>query len=385
MTFLSRLLGTAKRGAPPATAVTDHIDRALSAAGLDRAGDAGGIRATIDRALAAAGLRVPQPGSVVDVAPAPAPAPRPATPAPPAARPEAQAPDATHSGGRFMRAPYANANGRREYRLYLPADYDAGATPRPLVVMLHGCTQSAEDFAAGTRMNALADRHGFLVAYPQQAGKANHAKCWNWFRPADQTGDAGEPSILAGIARQVADDHRVDRERIFVAGLSAGAAMAVILGRTQPGLVRAIGVHSGLPYASAHDVPSAFAAMQTGASARTAAPGRGGTGPGVPLIVFHGDEDRTVAPPNADAIVADARHPPLSTRAETGRVPGGRAYTRQIAVDDAGRPWLEHWTVHGAGHAWSGGDPSGSYTDPTGPDASAAMVDFFLRQAARPA
>ncbi|WP_462114797.1 extracellular catalytic domain type 1 short-chain-length polyhydroxyalkanoate depolymerase, partial [Lysobacter xanthus] len=283
--------------------------------------------------------------------------------------------DTGTGAGRFLHASFANAHGRRDYRLYLPVGYDPDGERRALVLMLHGCTQSAEDFAIGTRMNALADRHGFLVAYPQQIGKANHAKCWNWFRPEDQRGDAGEPSVLAGIALQVAQDHRVDPRRIFAAGLSAGAAMAVILGRTHPDLIRAIGVHSGLPFASAHDVASAFATMQG-----RAAPGAASNGADVPMIVFHGDADRTVAPSNADALEAQARRADWRVTDEQGRSAAGQAWSRRIAVDDTGAPRFERWTLHGAGHAWSGGDAAGSYTDPAGVDASAAMVDFFLRQ-----
>jgi poly(hydroxyalkanoate) depolymerase family esterase len=368
MKLLSRLPGDRK---PPSTGASagspaEHIARALSAAGLDRKRHHTGIRATIERALESAGLHAHResPEAVADASRTSAPASR-----------RAATPDrAPAAKGQFLHATYANAHGKRDYRLYLPVGYDAAGPARPLILMLHGCTQSAEDFAAGTRMNTLADRHGFLVAYPQQIGKANHAKCWNWFRPDDQRGDAGEPSILAGIARQVAHDHRVDTGKVFVAGLSAGAAMAVILGHTHPDLIRAVGVHSGLPYASAHDVPSAFAAMQgRGVAARAQA----AHGPAVPMILFHGDEDRTVAASNADALAAATARPGQRTRTETGRVPGGQAYTRQVVVDEAGRPRLERWTVHGAGHAWSGGDPASSYTDPAGPDASAAMVDFF--------
>ena len=372
MKFLSRLLG--ERKDPPsgmqATTAADHIARALSAAGLDRGGPGTTIRATIDRALASAGLQAPRAEQ--------APAPRQHQPSS-GFRAHAPAPAATPgAGGQFLHASHANAHGRRDYRLYLPVGYDAADAPRPLIVMLHGCTQSAEDFAVGTRMNALADAHGFLVAYPQQAGNANHAKCWNWFRPEDQRGEAGEPSILMGIVDQVAQAYRVDRGRVFVAGLSAGAAMAVILARTHPQHVRAIGVHSGLPYASAHDMPSAFAAMQ--GRGALPAPSAASNPIDVPMIIFHGDADRTVAPRNADAIAAQAQRPGPGPHVETGRAPGGQSWTRRISRDGADRRWLESWTVHGAGHAWSGGDPAGSYTDPNGPDASAAMVEFFLHQ-----
>lgn len=357
MKFLSRLLNrTAADGKATNHDAAGHIARALDAAGLTRR-EGLGIRDVIDRSLADAGLQVR--GDLTEAS----------------TRDAAPGEDAGAGGrGRFLQATFANAHGRRDYRLYLPVDYDAGGPLRALIVMLHGCTQTPEDFAVGTRMNAIADRHGMLVAYPRQIGKANHAKCWNWFRPEDQRGDAGEPSILAGIIEQVAQDHRVDPQRVFVAGLSAGAAMAVILGRTRPDLVRAIGVHSGLPYASANDVPSALAAMH----GRGTMPADGGA-LGVPVVLFHGDEDRTVVPRNADAI-AGAVRPGLRMRRESGQVQGGRGYTRDVGVDDADRVWLERWTVHGAGHAWSGGDSHGTYTDPTGPDASGAMVEFFLRQ-----
>lgn len=364
----SKLLDRSKH--PPGGAcgpgVAEQIAEALSAAGLTRSGAGGDVRATIDRALAAAGLHTGH--------------------APAAdARAHASGNPSRHdavertpaSAGRLLKATYANAHGRRDYRLYLPVGYDAAGPARPLILMLHGCTQSPEDFATGTRMNLLADRHGFLVAYPQQIGKANHAKCWNWFRPEDQRGDAGEPSILAGIVQQVAREHRVDTARVFVAGLSAGAAMAVILGRTRPDLVRAIGVHSGLPYASAHDVPSAFAAMQ---GRPASAPARVGAATAVPMILFHGDEDRTVASSNADALAAQSLPPGLRLQRDSGHPRGGQAYTREVAVDAEGVRRFERWTLHGAGHAWSGGDPAGSYTDPAGPDASLAMVEFFLQQ-----
>lgn len=366
MTLLSRLLGgRASPLEPLAEATAEHIARALSGAGLDHGTDPAGVRATIDRALASAGLRRGHDDA-------------PAVDGSASVHLERVDPPTGHAAparGRFLRAAHDSAHGRRDFRLYLPVSHDESGPECPLIVMLHGCTQTVEDFAVGTRMNALADRHGFLVAYPQQIAQANQARCWNWFRPEDQRADAGEPAILAGIVAQVAQAHRVDAGRVFVAGLSAGAAMAVVLGRTRPDLVRAIGVHSGLPYASAHDVPSAFAAMQGRGSAPT---GAHANGPAVPMIVFHGDADRTVAPSNAEALAATAVVPGQHMRTETGRVPGGQAWIRQRVEDAAGRPCFERWTVHGAGHAWSGGDPAGSYTDPAGPDASSAMVDFFL-------
>jgi len=284
--------------------------------------------------------------------------------------------------GQWIARSFSNDAGTRSYMLYVPAGYDRVASaPVPLVVMLHGCTQSPDDFAAGTRMNQLADVHGFLVAYPAQTANANGAKCWNWFRPEDQAHGRGEPSLIAGIARQVASDYRIDPRRVFVAGLSAGAAMAVILGETYPDVFAAVGAHSGLPFAAAHDMASAFTAMKAGPGQAAATP-TDTTQTTVPTIVFHGDADHTVAASNGRAIVRDASLGADIT-VETGEVAGGRSYTRKTFADAAGRPRGEHWLVHGTGHAWSGGSAQGSYTDPAGPDASEEMVRFFLQLAPR--
>ncbi|HEX2198763.1 MAG TPA: PHB depolymerase family esterase [Burkholderiales bacterium] len=261
--------------------------------------------------------------------------------------------------GRFIKRHYANAAGTRAYKVYLPARY--GGKSLPLVVMLHGCKQTPDDFAVGTGMNRLADELDFIVVYPSQARIANFSRCWNWFSLHNQQRDQGEPSLIAGITREVIERYGVDERRVYVAGLSAGGAMAAVMGATYPELYAAVGVHSGLPYASARDAVSAIAAMR--GQGEKAAPL-----PRVPTIVFHGDRDTTVHPHNGRYGVEEAR-----LESEQGEV-GGRSYTR---TRFRGRPKLEHWLVHGGGHAWFGGNDKGSYADPAGPDAAREMLRFF--------
>ncbi|PWF55600.1 esterase [Massilia glaciei] len=276
--------------------------------------------------------------------------------------------------GKFIDASFSNSAGTRSYKLYVPSTY-TGA-PTPLVVMLHGCTQNPDDFATGTQMNALAEEMHFLVVYPAQSQQANVSRCWNWFNAADQQRDQGEPSIIAGITRTVADQYAVDRGQVYVAGLSAGGAMATIMGTLYPDLYAAVGVHSGLPFAAAHDLPSAMAAMQ-GNLARNANMS-GNLAAAVPIIVFHGDRDTTVHPANGHELAArGARHAGKAPVVEPGSVPHGHNYTRTVHHREDGSPQAEHWTIHGAGHAWSGGSAHGTYTDGKGPDASREMMRFF--------
>jgi poly(hydroxyalkanoate) depolymerase family esterase len=374
-------------------AITDTIRRALAAAGLDtEAGLMKGVTATIEHALSAAGLIQRAAPSAyeapIEVVAREIETPHDGTDPVPIAP---TAPTEPAHPGTFVSRSFANDAGARTYKLYVPASYaEESSEPVPMIVMLHGCTQSPNEFAEGTRMNALADQHGFLVVYPAQAPNANGAKCWNWFRSEDQTRDRGEPSLIAGITREVASSYRVDERRIFVAGLSAGAAMAVILGVTYPELYAAVGAHSGLPYGAAHDLPSAFGAMKGGGAAARmrnppAAPmaRRPYANYAVPTIVFHGDCDHTVDPRNGTAIVEQATvgrsdESRLRASVREGTASGGRTYSHTIYVDAANQPVVEQWVLHGAGHAWSGGSPNGSFTDACGPEASAEMIRFFF-------
>jgi poly(hydroxyalkanoate) depolymerase family esterase len=282
-------------------------------------------------------------------------------------------------GAKFIEGTYGNKAGSRTYKLFVPSCYLPGR-PIPLVVMLHGCTQSPDDFAAGTRMNFIAEERACLVVYPAQPGSANPSKCWNWFRSADQRRNEGEPSLIAGITRQVMQEYSVDPGRVFVAGLSAGGAAAAIMGHTYSDLYAAVGIHSGLAYGAATDMPSAFAAMRHGGGAARLAIA---DAPAVPTIIFHGDRDTTVHPNNgAHAVEQAIGATKTQKKMHRGQIPGGHGYTRTIHADGE-RQILEHWNIHGAGHAWSGGSPAGSYTDPEGPDASKEMLRFFLEHSLR--
>lgn len=271
-------------------------------------------------------------------------------------------------GARFDTDSFTCGAGTRTFRTYVPSTAGEGITG--LVVMLHGCTQTPEDFAAGTGMNALAETHRLVIVYPRQSRGDNAQSCWNWFSRGDQRRDTGEPAILAGMTRQVAADHAVPEGRIFVAGLSAGGAMAVILGETYPDLFAAVGVHSGLPYASAKDIPSAFAAMAGNAPV-------GHAQNGTPTFVIHGAADSTVHPSNGAAIAHPRRG---ASELETRETVNGRGVIIRTSQSADG-PTLEYWSVDGLGHAWSGGSTNGSYTDRLGPDASKEMIRFFVEVA----
>ena len=280
--------------------------------------------------------------------------------------------------GKFLSLSCSAPAGTRAYKLYIPSTYTGQSMP--LVVMLHGCKQNPDDFAAGTGMNALAEEEGCLVVYPAQAKNANGSNCWNWFQAGDQRRDGGEPSIIAAITREIIRDYKADPARVYVAGLSAGGAMAAILASEYPDLYAAAGVHSGLPTGAAHDVPSAFAAMSKGGAPGAA---KAGNKSAVPVIVFHGDNDKTVHPRNGHDVLAQQADPKASAATvEKGSTPNGRSYTSAVHRDAGGKLVAEHWTVHGSGHAWSGGTRRGSYTDPKGPDASREMLRFFQQASA---
>ncbi len=257
-----------------------------------------------------------------------------------------------------------------------------------MVVMLHGCTQGADDFAAGTQMNTLARGLDMVVLYPEQTQHDNAQKCWNWFKPQHQRRGRGEPSVIAALAQSIGTEHRVDPARIYVAGLSAGGAMADIVGHCYPDVFAAVGVHSGLPQGCAADVMSALSVMRSGSPSAAAVQRRASA---LPTIVFHGDADSTVHVSNGEAIAravssagadvvngAGGESGKVTKRATEGTSHRGERHTRTVYTDGDGRTQTEYWQLHGAGHAWSGGSASGSYTNPNGVDASAEMLRFFM-------
>lgn len=293
---------------------------------------------------------------------------------------------ATHPG-QFRSGQYREDERVLDYRLFIPGA--AGGQPMPLVVMLHGCGQDAADFARGTGMNWLASEYGCLVLYPEQPCSVHWNRCWNWYDQAHQRRGAGEPALIAGLTRRIMDEHAVDAGRVAVAGLSSGGAMAVILGRTYPDLFSAVGCHSGLAHGSAASSADGMQAMRDGPD--PAALAQTGSHAGPPVIVFHGDADATVHRRNGSCVVrqsvgSDCAHQrnrwvDIAIVEETGWS-GGRKFTRQIHKGRNGAVLAEQWTVHGTGHAWSGGKPHGSYTDIRGPNASEEMLRFFTSHSA---
>ena len=274
----------------------------------------------------------------------------------------------------FRSGQHDSAYGSRSYKLFKPGTLAGASAAPPLLMMLHGCGQTPDDFAKGTRMNILARELGLIVVYPAQSMDANPNRCWDWFHRENQSRDAGEPAIIASLTRKILTTHGADPARVYIAGLSAGASMALIVAQEYPDLFAAVGVHSGMPAGSARDQTSALIAMQRGG------PGHRLQHP-MPTIIFHGSHDRVVNPRNGRLVAIRARepYPALRSTEADGQVQNGRSYRKTVYRVGSGRPLVEHWSVTASGHAWSGGSPRGRFTDQKGPDASREMLRFFLR------
>jgi poly(hydroxyalkanoate) depolymerase family esterase len=297
--------------------------------------------------------------------------------------------------GRIVERTYTAGESSRRYLVYTPSAYD-GRRRLPLVVMLHGCTQDAADFARGTRMNVLAESRGVIVAWPEQPQAAHPLKCWNWYEPAHQSRDGGEPALIAGITREAMREFAVDTSRVYLAGISAGGAMALLVAANYPELWTAVAVHSAVEFRAAANAQQALGVMQQGGPSPVeqgdaAFQAMGAQARAIPLIVFHGGADPTVKPVNAEQVFQQwlrtqqraSGHPDtLMTRVdESHGETNGYRWSRALVYDDAEQHvMLERWIVDGLGHKWSGGSPDGTYTDPKGPDAAAEMMRFFLER-----
>jgi poly(hydroxyalkanoate) depolymerase family esterase len=277
-------------------------------------------------------------------------------------------------GAAFSSLTHDGPFGSLDYKLYLPASATTAVRHLPVLVMLHGCGQTPDDFATGTGMNALAEELGFIVVYPAQNRQAQQNRFWNWYRRGDQSRITGEPAILASMTREALSTTPADPARIYVAGLSAGASMALILAATYPDIFAAVGAHSGLAVGAAHDASTAMFAMKHGA------PGNRSPAP-MPTINFHGEDDKVVHVRNGRYVAARAAdaYPELVSAERKGRTHDGHPFVRQSHRKANGRSFTEFWVITGAGHAWSGGSPAGRFTDPAGPDASREMLRFMLQ------
>jgi len=296
---------------------------------------------------------------------------------------------AVSQAGTLSTGTYGNSAGTLGYELYVPTSYQAGV-PMPLVVALHGCTQTAAAFRALSRLDSVAEANGFIVAYPEQPESSNSLRCWNWFQDANINRAVGEPSLIAGITLQLQTQYTVDARKVYVTGLSAGGAMAAVMATTYPDLYAAVGVGSGCEY-TAGAACAGYRSADPKQAGKRAYDAMGGFARPVPFIVFTGDQDKTVPPVNADQLVsaqlvtadwaddgaANGSVPTAAVKTVTGRSKGGRSYTVKYYSDGHGHELGEYWVVKGMAHAWSGGDPAQQYADAAGPDESTAMYDFF--------
>lgn len=292
--------------------------------------------------------------------------------------------EAETASGEFLMREIATPDGPRRFKLYVPSSYDR-KRPAPLLVVLHGCTQDPDEIARGTRFNAIAEEKGILVAYPEQPQKANGLKCWNWFDGAHQRRDQGEPGLIAEIARRVITEYSVDARRVYIAGLSAGGAMALTVAYAYPELFAAAGIHSGIAYGAATSIADAMKAMGAGAADPASLSSLVEKGMGgrryFPAIVFQGAVDKSVKVVNAAHVVSQLSESfapgGLKKISETpGSTEGGYHFSKVVYGN--GRPMIEAWIVDELGHAWSGGSTEGTYTDSKGPDAAKEMIRFFL-------
>jgi poly(hydroxyalkanoate) depolymerase family esterase len=291
--------------------------------------------------------------------------------------------------GTLSSGDYTGPEGSQHYELYVPSTYTAG-TPVPLVVALHGCTQTGDGFRLLSRWDALAEAKGFIAVFPQQDANSNNQKCWNFFQDAHMHRSGGEPALIAAVTRSIQSSYAVDPHRVYATGLSAGGAMASILAATHPDVFAAIGIGSGCEYAATATC-AGYKSSDPVAAGQAAYKEMGPRARPMPFIAFAGDADTTVPPVNADQLVeqwlvtddladdgaANGSVALVPTQTAQDQAAGGESYTVRNYADNGSAELAQYWLVHGMGHAWSGGDPAQPFSDPKGPDETAAMYEFF--------
>jgi len=303
--------------------------------------------------------------------------------------------DGTNS--EVVRGEYTSSEGTRPWRLFVPSRA-TNAMPSMLLVMLHGCTQSANDFAAGSRMDVVAEEQGYFVLYPEQLAKANARSCWNWFDAAHQMHGHGEPSLIAGMVNEIARKYAIDAARVHLVGVSAGAAMATLTAVAYPQQFATLTSASGIGWRAATDVVRALTVMQKGGgdglpTSQMMIAAMGSTARAVPTLVLHGGRDAVVNAKNADdlatqwvgvhdalrarngepALLADAA---AATRSDNGYTVNERSWR-----DSKGSARVTLIRIEDLGHAWSGGSTVGTFTDAKGPDASRLIAAFCAAHA----
>ncbi|CAN5216054.1 PHB depolymerase family esterase [soil metagenome] len=278
---------------------------------------------------------------------------------------------------------------RMEYWLYIPDGVKKDLMP--LVVMLHGCEQSASQFAQGTRMNQLAAKKGFAVLYPQQSRKENASRCWNWYDKTNQDG-GGEASMIVGVVQKVREKFPIDASRIYIGGMSAGAAMANIIALRHPQLIAAVGLHSGAVFGEAQSALGAIAVMQHGSRNANfgtlhAALGGAGAQQKIPAILIHGERDFVVRSVNMahaakqfrvlNQLSGESDEPVISEHPRVATASQSRNAYKTFDYFDGRKLIVRVCEIAQLDHAWSGGDCSLRFNACEGPDASLMMWNFF--------
>ena len=298
---------------------------------------------------------------------------------------------ASGAAGSLVKGSYTGPDGTLSYEVYVPSGYVAERRV-PLIVALHGCSENAEQFRQVTRFDELAEAKNAIVVFPDKSSYADSTSCWNWFKTSHMQRGTGEPALIAGVVDKVRQNYAIDDRRIYATGLSAGGAMASVMSATYPDVFAAAGVGSGCEYAAGASC-AGYRGIDPEDAGQRAYQAMGTQAREVPVIVFQGDQDKTVPEVNAEQLVqqwqatddwADdgARNSTIPADPVKVKDPapsgGGHTYTVRDYADGQGNELIQFWVVHGMGHAWSGGCDCEAYADTNGPNESAAMYAFFM-------